>query len=54
MEDPAYEPMAFQQWQTHLAGIRDAQPLAKLPEPEQETCRKLWADVQTLLKRSRN
>jgi len=44
----------LQHWQTDpdLAGIRDPQPLAKLPEPEQETCRKLWADVAALLKKA--
>jgi hypothetical protein len=35
-----------------LAGIRDPQPLAKLPEPEQEACRKLWADVAALVKKA--
>jgi hypothetical protein len=35
-----------------LAGLRDPAPLAKLPEPEQETCRKLWADVEALLKKA--
>lgn len=44
----------LQHWQTDpdLAGIRDLQPLAKLPEPEQETYRKLWADVAALLKKA--
>jgi hypothetical protein len=37
-----------------LAGIRDPQPLAKLPEPEQEACRRLWADVASLLKKADN
>jgi hypothetical protein len=37
-----------------LAGVRDPQPLAKLPEPEQEACRKLWADVEGLLKKAQD
>ncbi len=32
-----------------LSGLRDAGDLAKLPADEQETCKKLWADVQALL-----
>jgi hypothetical protein len=28
------------------------EPLAKLPEPEQAACRKLWADVEALLKKA--
>jgi hypothetical protein len=35
-----------------LAGLRDPAPLAKLPDPEQEVCRKLWADVAALLKKA--
>jgi hypothetical protein len=43
----------LQYWQTDpdLPGLRDPEPLAKLAEPEQETCRKLWADVEALLKK---
>jgi hypothetical protein len=43
----------LQHWQTDpdLAGLGDPEPLAKLAEPEQETCRKLWADVEALLKK---
>ena len=33
-----------------LAGIRDQDSLAKLPEAEQEALRKFWADVDQLLK----
>jgi serine/threonine-protein kinase len=36
-----------------LAGLRDAVPMAKLPEEEQDTCRKLWAGVAALLKKAR-
>jgi hypothetical protein len=45
---------ALQHWQTDpdLAGLRDPEPLAKLPESEQEACRKLWADVAALLKKA--
>lgn len=34
----------------HLAGLRDAEALKILPAEEQEACRKLWADVDGLLK----
>ena len=37
---------------TDLAGIRDAEALAKLPEDEQKAWRTLWADVDSLLKRA--
>jgi hypothetical protein len=39
-------------WQTDsdLAGVRDAEALAKLPEAEREAWGKLWADVAELLK----
>jgi serine/threonine-protein kinase len=33
-----------------LAGIRDKDEMAKLPDVEQEACRKLWADVEAVLK----
>ncbi len=33
-----------------LAGVRNEEPIAKLPEAEQEPWRKLWADVADLLK----
>jgi serine/threonine protein kinase/Flp pilus assembly protein TadD len=44
-----------QRWQTDtdLAGLRDQHALAKLPEDERATCRKLWADVAVLLARVR-
>ena len=32
-----------------LAGVREADALAKLPEAEHDDCRKLWADVDALL-----
>jgi hypothetical protein len=32
-----------------LAGLRDPEHLAKLPEPEQEACRRLWANVENVL-----
>jgi tetratricopeptide (TPR) repeat protein len=35
-----------------LAGLRDAPKLAKLPADEQEACRRLWADVEALLKKA--
>jgi tetratricopeptide (TPR) repeat protein len=53
-EDRAAAVKTLQHWQTDpdLTGIRDPQPLAKLPESEQETCRKVWADVTALLKKA--
>jgi tetratricopeptide (TPR) repeat protein len=38
-------------WQTDdaLAGVRDAAPLAKLPEDERKEWQRLWADVAALL-----
>jgi serine/threonine protein kinase/Tfp pilus assembly protein PilF len=36
-----------------LAGIRDEEPLAKLPEAEREAFRTLWADVDRLLAKAR-
>jgi hypothetical protein len=43
----------LQHWQTDpdLASLRDPAPVAKLPELEQEACRKLWSDVEVLLKK---
>ena len=34
-----------------LAGVRDDEELAKLPEAEREAWKTLWADVAALLKR---
>jgi tetratricopeptide (TPR) repeat protein len=44
----------LQHWQqdTDLAGIRDDTELAKLPEAERVAFRKLWADVDVLLKKA--
>jgi hypothetical protein len=44
----------LQHWKfdTDLAGIREPDGLAKLPENEQTACRALWADVEALLKRA--
>jgi serine/threonine-protein kinase len=44
----------LQQWKadSDLAGIRDPDELAKLPESEQKACRTLWADVEALLKQA--
>jgi hypothetical protein len=43
---------ALQHWQddTDLAGVRDPEALAKLPEAEQEGWREVWAEVDRLLK----
>jgi len=44
----------MQHWQadTDLAGVRDPDALAKLPAPERESWRKLWADVEALRKKA--
>ncbi len=44
---------ALTRWKAdpNLAGVRDADPLAKLPESEQAEWRALWADVESVLKR---
>jgi hypothetical protein len=41
-------------WQqdADLAGLRDEQAVAELPEAERQACRQLWADVASLLKRA--
>jgi tetratricopeptide (TPR) repeat protein len=46
---------ALQQWQKDpdLAGLRDPEAVAKLPEAERVACRELWADVAALLQRAR-
>jgi hypothetical protein len=40
-------------WQVDpdLAGLRDKDALARLPEAERQACGKLWADVDALLRR---
>jgi hypothetical protein len=40
-------------WQrdTDRVSIRDTDAITKLPADEREACRKLWADVQALLKK---
>ena len=45
---------ALQHWKVcpNLAGIRDAEALARLPEPERKEWRSLWADFDTLLERA--
>jgi Tfp pilus assembly protein PilF len=35
-----------------LAGLRDKNAVDKLPEPERDACRRLWADVDALLQRT--
>jgi tetratricopeptide (TPR) repeat protein/serine/threonine protein kinase len=46
----------LQSWQDDidLRGIRDAAALARLPADEQETCKKLWADVASVLRDARS
>jgi hypothetical protein len=53
LEKDANAVKTLQHWETD-AGNRDPQALAKIPEPEQEACRKLWADVANLLKKLDN
>jgi tetratricopeptide (TPR) repeat protein len=45
---------ALRHWQRdiHLAGVRDAAALAKLPEAERADWQRLWADVAALLKKA--
>jgi hypothetical protein len=32
-----------------LAGLRDPEALARLPAEEQQSCRKLWSEVDAIL-----
>ena len=55
--DPGARPavvQTLQHWQedADLAGVRDADALAKLPEDERKDWQALWADVDALLKRA--
>jgi hypothetical protein len=52
--DRAAAQQALQHWQSDadLAGLRDAREVAKLTLEEQAACRKLWADVEALLKKA--
>jgi Flp pilus assembly protein TadD len=45
---------ALQGWQTDpdFAGVRDADALAKLPDPERAEWQKLWQEVETLRRRA--
>jgi eukaryotic-like serine/threonine-protein kinase len=54
-EDRARIQQLLQHWQQgrDLASLRDAEALAKLPQAEREICRKLWADVATLIEKAR-
>jgi hypothetical protein len=44
-------PLAHARTDPGLASLREDDALAKLPEEERDACRKLWADVDALLKR---
>ena len=48
--DPASASRAMRSWRQarDLAGIRDPEALAQLPESERNDCEALWADVQAL------
>jgi serine/threonine-protein kinase len=50
--DRALVEKTLRHWQedADLAGIRDEAAVAKLAEGEQEACKKLWADVEAVLK----
>jgi tetratricopeptide (TPR) repeat protein len=52
-DDRAAARQALQNWlaDADLAGVRDADCLRQLPQAEQEGWRKLWAEVDALLKR---
>ena len=52
--DRAKLQQALARWRTDadLAGLRDSDALDKLPEAERQECRKLWTDLDALLKRS--
>jgi hypothetical protein len=50
--DAAMITAGFHLHRRHLAGIRDDAELAKLPEPERVAFRKLWADVDALLRKA--
>jgi hypothetical protein len=50
--DQAREALLSWKRDQNLAGLRDASALAKLPAEEREACRKLWADVDALLKKA--
>ena len=44
----------LQNWQSDadLAGIRDAEAVAKLPEAERDACKKLWEEVAAVRKKA--
>jgi tetratricopeptide (TPR) repeat protein len=44
--------LTLRRWQkdSDLAGIRDTTELAKLPQDEQEACRRLWREVDAMLR----
>jgi hypothetical protein len=44
-----YEALRPWRWTRKLASVRDAESLQRLPDPEREQWRKLWADVDALL-----
>ncbi len=53
-EDRRFVQERLQHWQrdSDLAGLRDKESVARLPNEEQEACRKLWADVDALLRKA--
>jgi len=53
-EARAFLRQRLEEWQqdSAFAGVRDATALAKLPDPERESWRKLWADVEALRKKA--
>jgi hypothetical protein len=54
-QDRAQVQPTLRHWQkgSDLAGLRDPDALAKLPEAERAACRQLWAEVNALLRRMR-
>jgi tetratricopeptide (TPR) repeat protein len=53
-EDRTLVRQRLQHWQrdADLCGVREKDAVAKLPADEQETCRKLWADVAELFQKA--
>jgi hypothetical protein len=56
LDKPGFNPrireaMLHWQWDSDLVAIRDANEIAKLPPDEHEACKKLWADMTSLLQK---
>jgi hypothetical protein len=53
-DDRALVQQTLKHWQedTDLAGLRDKDAVAKLSADEQETCKKLWDEVEVVWKKA--